>query len=419
MAMRRILLIAFKDLKMVFRDRTALIFMLLAPFALTIGLGLATGSFSGNSNSGILDLPLVVVNDDKAQLGNALVQMVQSAELADLLEPQILTDLPAAKKLVDENKIVAVVYVPAGFTNSIIPAQGITVSGQTIQIELYGNPTSPTSVGIVKNILEQFLTRVEAGRIGGQVTITQLLGSGSIDLSQAEAVGRLFGQDQTTYTDNATSIKLNNVTASGSEVKFNMLALLAPGMALMFLMYTVSNGGRSLLVEQTAGTLPRLLVSPTSSFQVLGGKVLGIFLSGLSQMLILILGTTLLFKLDWGDPWAVLVLVVAAALAATGWGILLAAVFKTPGQISAIGTAIMLIFGILGGSFTNIASMPDWVQLFSRISPNRWGLDGFTTLAMGGGLTNILTPVFALLIMASILFLCSVVLFSRRGIGKQ
>ena len=417
--MRKIFLVAFKDVKLVFRDRTALIFMLLAPFALTLGLGLATGSFSGSSDSGILDLPLVVVNDDQGSIGNALVEMIQSDDLADLLEPQLLTDPVAARKMVDENQTTAVIYVPAGFTDSIIPADGQTISSTTVEIELYGNPTSPTSVGIIKNILEQFLTQVEAGRIGGQVAVTQLLTSGAIAPEQAMVVGQSIGEAQGNSTEQVSAIKLNNTTSTGSEAKFNMLALLAPGMALMFLMFTVSNGGRSLLVEQTSGTLPRLLVSPTSTIQVLGGKVLGIFLTGLAQMLILILGTALLFQLDWGDPLAVLILVTAAALGATGWGILLAAVFKTPGQISAIGTAIMLIFGILGGSFTNIALMPDWVQLFSRISPNRWGLDGFTTLAMGGTLPNILTPIIALLVMATVLFLISVVLFSRRGIGKQ
>ncbi|MCK7526881.1 MAG: ABC transporter permease [Ignavibacteriales bacterium] len=53
-----------------------------------------------------------------------------------------------------------------------------------------------------------------------------------------------------------------------------MLAYMAPGMALMFLMYTVSYGGRSILAERAQGTLPRLLVSPTSTAQMLGGKVL-------------------------------------------------------------------------------------------------------------------------------------------------
>jgi ABC-2 type transport system permease protein len=320
---------------------------------------------------------------------------------------------------VDDNKTVAVVFIPAGFTTSIIPRDGISLPDQPVQIELYGNPTSPTGVGIVKNLLEQFISQVEVGRVSGTVAVTQLLESGTIDPSQAMAVGQAVGESQTDAQGSNSSIKLNYVTAAGTEVKFNMLALLAPGMALMFLMYTVSNGGRTLLAEKAGGTLPRMLISPTSSFQILGGKVFGIFLTGLAQMLILILGTTLLFKLDWGDPLAVMVLVAAAALAATGWGILLAALLKTSGQVSAVGTAIMLIFGILGGSFTNVAVMPNWVQWFSRVSPNRWGLDGFTTLAMGGNMANIMTPVIALMIMAAILFLASVVIFSRRGIGKE
>ncbi|HBY01978.1 MAG TPA: hypothetical protein DEG92_05470 [Rikenellaceae bacterium] len=417
--MRKLILIAFKDVLLIFRDRTALIFMLLAPFALTIGLGLATGSFSGKSDSGILDLPLVIVNDDNGSLGNALVEMIQSDDLADLLEPKVLSNLTAARKLVDDNKTVAVVYVPAGFTDSIIPIDGTTISTQTIQIELYGNPTTPTGVSIVKNLLEQFISRVEVGRVSGMVSVTQLLESGAIDPSQALAVGQAVGESQSDSLGNTSSIKLNNVTAAGTEVKFNMLALLAPGMALMFLMYTVSNGGRTLLVEKAAGTLPRMLISPTSFFQILGGKVFGIFLSGLAQLLILIIGTTLLFNLNWGDPLAVVVLVASAALAATGWGIFLAALLKTSGQVANIGMALMLIFGVLGGSFINVSLMPDWVQWFSRISPNRWGLDGFTTLAMGGTLTNIVTPIIALLIMAAVLFLVSIMLFNHRGIGKE
>jgi ABC-2 type transport system permease protein len=158
--MRKLFLIALKDLKLVFRDRTALVFMLLAPFALTLGLGLATGSFNSNSDSGVLDLPVVVVNDDNASLGNSLVEMVQSDELADLLEPQILTDANAARKMVDDDTTTAVIYIPSGFTNSIIPVEGQSLPSETVQIELYGNPTRPTSVGIIKNVLEQFLTQV-------------------------------------------------------------------------------------------------------------------------------------------------------------------------------------------------------------------------------------------------------------------
>jgi ABC-2 type transport system permease protein len=346
-------------------------------------------------------------------------EMFQSAELADLLEPSLSSDFVDARLKVDSDQAAAAILIPAGFTQSIIPASGAMPSADVVQIELYSNPTRPNSVGVIKTILEQFMSQVEVGRISGQVVVNQLLVNGLITPAQAESVGRAVGGRQSTEAGRVSSITLKQVTASGETVKFDTLAFLAPGIALMFLMFTVSYGGRSLLVEQASGTLPRLLISPTKTAQVLGGKVFGIFLTGSAQLFILILGTTLLFRLNWGDPLAVVLLVFAAALGATGWGVLLTSFLKTPGQASAIGSAMMLIFGVLGGTFTNIALLPEWIQWISYITPNRWGLDGFTTLALGGSLQNILTPILSLLAMAVILFMVGVIIFSRRGIGRQ
>ena len=194
---------------------------------------------------------------------------------------------------------------------------------------------------------------------------------------------------------------------------------MAPGMALMFLIFAVSNGGRTLLTERALGTLPRLLVSPTTTAQVLGGKVLGIFFTGAAQMLILIVASTLLFRLNWGDPLAVLVLVLAAVVGAVGWGLLITALVRTPGQVSAVGSAIVLIFAILGGSFVSLDYMPRWFAILSKITPNAWGLDGFTTLALGGRLADILLPVAALLLMGALLFALALLLFNRRGLVQQ
>ncbi|MEK7328115.1 MAG: hypothetical protein AAB217_22965, partial [Chloroflexota bacterium] len=62
--MKKILTIALKDVTLAFRDRAALILMLAAPFVLTLGLGFVTGRFSGGSNSGLSNIPVVVVNQD-------------------------------------------------------------------------------------------------------------------------------------------------------------------------------------------------------------------------------------------------------------------------------------------------------------------------------------------------------------------
>ena len=416
--MRKIFLIGWKDVTLVFRDRAALTLMLLAPFLLTLGLGFVTGRFSSTSGSaGVSGIPVALVNQDSGTLAQTLVDVFKSKDLAELVSSSVLTDPQLARQGVDADKFSAAVIIPAGFTDSIQSAAA--ASPAPVQVILYTNPTSPTSVGIVKTILEQFMSQVEVGRAAAKVTVTQLLSSGLIKPQDAAAVGAQIGVRQAEANDLSTSITLKNSTASGAAVKFDTLAFLAPGMALMFLMYTTSSGGRTLLAERAQGTLPRLLVSPTTSAQVLAGKVLGIFLSGVAQMLILIEGTSLIFGLAWGDPLAVLVLVLAAVIGAAGWGLLITALAKTPGQVGAIGSAIFLTFGILGGSFVSMANMPAWFQLISKITPNAWGLDAFSTLAQGGALVDILGPIAALLIMGGLLFAVAVTLINRRGIAEK
>src|SRR5919108_3609669 len=120
--MKKLLLIGIKDLKLIFRDRAALVFMLLAPFILTIGMGFVTGRFSGSS-SGLSDIPVIVVNLDNEQLGDALADVFSSEELADLMEPSASSDPEAARGLIDDDQAAAAVIIPEGFTNSVIPAQ--------------------------------------------------------------------------------------------------------------------------------------------------------------------------------------------------------------------------------------------------------------------------------------------------------
>ena len=422
--MLKTFLIGIKDLRLAFRDRAALILMLAAPFVLTLGLGLVTGRFSGNNNSGLSDIPVIIVNLDNEQLGNALADVFTSAELADLMEPSASSDPEAARKLIDEDEAAAVVIIPEGFTRSIIPQQGDFDNPDAVQepvkIEVYANPSRPTGAGIIKAVVDEFLSRVNEGSLSGGVSILQLMLSGRITPDQAEAAGIVMGERlQTETTDSALAITINSSTADGEEVQFDILAYLAPGMALMFLMYTVSYGGRSILAEKAQGTLPRLLVSPTSSTQILGGKVFGIFLTGAAQMLILIGASSLFFQLKWGDPFGVIILVLAAVFGATGWGMFITALARTPAQVASVGSAIMLIFGIMGGSFISLDQMPPAIQTFSKITPNAWALDGFTTLGLGGTLTDLSSPIVALLIMGTILFLVSVVLFGKKNLVQK
>ena len=416
--MKKVFLIGWKDVKLAFRDRAALVLMLAAPFVLTIGLGFITGRLSGSSSSGLSNIPVVLVNQDGRQLGNTLVRAFQSQDLASLVKPEIMDDPALARQHVDADQAAAAIIIPAGFTESIIPSG--TIPGETVQIVIYANPTRPTSVGVIKTIVDEFISQMEVGRVGGQVAVTQLVSAGLIrpqDAAQVgDRIGTQIGAQQAGAVQNSTAITLNSQTSGSEAIHFDPLAYMAPGMALMFLMFTAAYGGRSLLSERAQGTLPRLLVSPTSTTQVLGGKTTGTYLTGAAQMFILILASALLFQLRWGDPLGVVLLVLAAVAGATGWGMLITALARTPAQVTSIGSALTLIFGILGGSFISMENMPGWFQALGKITPNAWGIEGFTTLAMGGSLADILVPIAALLIMGVVLFTIAVLIFNRRGI---
>jgi len=419
--MKKLFLIGIKDLKLIFRDRAALIFMLLAPFLLTIGMGFVTGRFSGSS-SGLSDVPVVIVNLDNEQLGNALADVFSSDELADLMEPTEASDSKAARQFVDDDQATAAVIIPEGFTRSIIPAEGTVfdqsiVQAESVKIEVYANPSRPTSAGVVKAIVDEFVSRVEEGRIAGMTSIASLMQAGLLDPQNAEREAGALFQNGNQTENGAITLKTNQ--EGPDAVEFDILAYMAPGMALLFLMYTVSYGGRSILAERSEGTLPRLLVSPTSMAQVLGGKVLGIFLTGVAQVGILILASTLFFGVKWGDALGLIVLILAVVFGASGWGMLITALARTPAQVGSVGSAIMLVFGILGGSFINLEQMPSFVRTISKITPNAWGLDGFTTLALGGRLPNLVEPITALLSMGAVLFGIAVVLFNRNGIMQR
>jgi ABC-2 type transport system permease protein len=417
--MKKVVLIAWKDLVLSFRDTAALVLMLVAPFALTLGMGFVTGRFSGSASSGVSDIPVVVVNQDQGQLGADLLGLLQSDDLAPLVSVSEERDPGAARQAVDEDRAAASILIPPGFSQSITSAQGGTTPVKAAQITLYTNPARPTSVGVIKTIVDGFLGQVEVVRAGTQVAVTQLLSHGLLAPQDAGRAGAEIAARYAARSEVSASIGVNSIAPSGEEVEFDVLAFLAPGMALMFLMFTAANGGRTLLAERAQGTLPRLLVSPTSTSQVLGGKVFGTYLTGVAQMLILIFASTLLFRLEWGDPLGVLVLVLAAVVGAVGWGLLITALAKTPGQVSAIGSAVMLTFGILGGSFISLDMMPGWFTILSKLTPNAWGLDAFTTLALGGGLADILTPLLALLVMGAVLFTIAVVILNRRGIAEE
>jgi ABC-2 type transport system permease protein len=131
-------------------------------------------------------------------------------------------------------------------------------------------------------------------------------------------------------------------------------------------------------------------------------------------MAIVITAGWLMFRIEWGDWLAVVVLVLALVVAASGWGMLLAATARSAGEANAAGNAVTLLFAAAAGNFIPRTNLPGWLQKISLITPNAWGLDGFSKLANGGTLADIWVQVLGLAVMAAVLFTISTLIFRRQ-----
>ncbi len=420
--MKKILTIMWKDVSILFRDKAAVVLVILGPLVLTIGLGLVTGGFNDDGAPTISRIPVTLIDQDGGELAGALVELFTSEELSDLLAPQMGTDETAALQNVRDGDAAAVVIIPPGFSAGFIPDAATGALPDPVALRVYGDPGAPISAGVVRGIAEEFTNRAQTGVTSIQIAMTQLATTGAASPDELPAIGQamadeLFsGEGATAATGTLIAVR-NERAATDSDAGFNPLAFFAPAMALLFLMYTVTLGARTLLSERRDGTLARMLAAPVTNGQVLSGKVAGIFVGGFIQMAVLILLSVTLFQLNWGNPLGVLLLIVAAALAATGWGLLVASAATNAGQVSSLGMALTLIFGILGGSFIPNQQMGALFKMAGRVTPNSWAMDGFLALASGEGLAGVAVPIAALLIMAAMLFIASAVLFRRRQGG--
>ena len=174
--------------------------------------------------------------------------------------------------------------------------------------------------------------------------------------------------------------------AGRQELPEQRQGLFGAAQALFFALFTGINGVLSMYDERKNGTLQRILVSPTPRWVVLGGKLVGTFVSVLAQLVILMLALTAVGSLlegrpsfIWGNDVGMLVLVLmAVSLAVSGLGVFLAGLLKDMEQAVTIRQVLTMALGVLGGTFG--FQLPRSVAQFSLVY---WGRDAFDLLAAG------------------------------------
>ena len=153
---------------------------------------------------------------------------------------------------------------------------------------------------------------------------------------------------------------------------------LVPGYTVMFVFFLVNLMARSFIYERDLGTMRRLNIAPIRPSAVLVGKTLPFFVISVAQTALLFLTGRLLFGMSWGsEPWLLLPIMVSCSAAATGLGLLIAAVVKSESQVSAYATSAVIILAGISGCFMPRDWLPEVMQQISLATPHAWALIGY------------------------------------------
>ena len=130
-----------------------------------------------------------------------------------------------------------------------------------------------------------------------------------------------------------------------------MVSFYAAAVGVMFLLFTASSAGGSLLDEAESGTLDRVLSSRVTMGTLMAGKLCFCVLLAFSQLVLMFVWAWLVFKLDFIPHLAGFVVMgLSTAFAVAAFGMLLASVCRTRGQLGPLSTLVILIMSSIGGS---------------------------------------------------------------------
>lgn len=190
----------------------------------------------------------------------------------------------------------------------------------------------------------------------------------------------------------------------------------AIGMMLFFSMYTMVFGIASILEDKRFNTWSRVLVSPISKKEILGGNFVATFIVGLFQIFLLIVLSQYLFDVDWiSSLLGVFIVASAFVFATTSLGLMLSGMVKTHSQLSAISPIVLTSTSMLGGAMWPLEIIDSKVLLFlANLTPQKWAIEGIEKVAMyGKGLGDIILNLVVLMGLGIAFFIIGVKLIKH------
>jgi ABC-2 type transport system permease protein len=426
----KLLHVALKDLRRSFRSAFLLVSGLGIPLLVT---GLFYFAFGGlAAGDGGFELPVTrvqVVNLDQPSpqsrgfsAGQALVDLLQGEELAGLLQVTVATDESHVRAAVDGQEAGVGVIIPPDFTAAALDPD------RHVAVEVYGDPTLTLGPRIVESVVSQFVDGFAGSQIAVDVVYDQLSETQAVaDASVLQSVALRYadwatalGERQRRGADALLDVRSPHaapVEEDGSEGMATIVAMMMAAMMVLYLFFIAAASAQSILQEEEAGTLARLFTTPTPQSVILGGKVVAGLVTLVVQVVALVLMSSLVFGIDWGEPLPLVLVSLALVLLAASFGLFVTSLLKNTRQSGIVYGGVMTVAGMLGmiGIFTPMApGASGAMATIALLVPQGWSVRGWQILLQGGGVSDVVGTVGVQLALGVVFFVLGVSRFRKR-----
>jgi ABC-2 type transport system permease protein len=402
-----------KDLVLYFSNRRAILITLAAPILIAAFFGSVLGGPPKKPARVAID----VVDLDASPVSKSMVDAMKADTTFALEE----SSEPAATARVREGKVRAAVVIPAGFGDGATRAL-FRPDAKKPQVTLYYDPSQSITLALVKGFLtEHVMKAVSQAAFSGAsglktiadsraaVTANPALDAGERrdllalfdSVERVEARSSTPGASRNGFTQGLSmpfETRDSEVT-SGGDRKYNAYAHSFAGMGVQFILFMGIELGVGLLLMRRAGLWKRLRAAPVSRTLLLGSRIV----SGTLIALLLVVGiyaaAIAIFGVRIeGSVVGFIGVAIAFALLASTFGLLIAALGRTPEATRGIAILATLLLVMLGGAWVPTFVFPEWLQSATQVVPTRWAIDGLDAMTWRGlGLDAALAPIAAML----------------------
>lgn len=387
-----IILTSFRALR---RDRGAFILTFVLPVAFFSIFAI----IFGQSRGGASKVSVAVVDLDQTPTSQRLVSALEhEPSLYAFTTPKPKKDQPAPKPYTADSALAGVkagdfqtaVVIPKGFSENPIAFGAPTAGSTQPEIEILHDSSDPISVQIVGGMLQKVVMTSMGDLMADQGMKFFEQAAGGVtpqqkknienDLSQLRQLQQRPKDAPSDSAANNTSLiamKVRDVV--GENKKSPMVSFYAAGIGVMFLLFTASAVGGSLLDESDSGALDRVLSSHVTMTSLMAGKMTYSTILAFSQLCVMFLWGWAVFHLDlFTHIPGFIVMGLATAFAVANFGMILASLSRTRAQQGAIGTLLILTMSAAGGSMFPRFLMPEAMKKAGLLTINGWAIDGFT-----------------------------------------